>query len=187
MRGVMLFAAAAVALVAARTPADDDKPAKADKPAKVETLELAGLTGKVPAGWKSEKPGAMRKAQYKAPKAGTDKDDAELSVFEFKGGSGSVKQNFDRQLAVFDADGRTVKETKAKVGAFEADVQDVAGTFKKKPFPMATDFTLLKDYRQLYVVFEDKEKVQYYLKFLGPKATVEKHKKAFDEFLESFK
>lgn len=186
MRGVMLFAAAVVAVVAARTPADDE-PKKADKPAKVETLELGDLKGKVPAGWKKEKPtSSMRKAQFKAAKAEKDKEDAEFSVFEFKA-AGTVKANFDRQLAAFYPEGRTAKESKAKVGPFEADVQDVAGTFRKKKAPMDPDDTPMKDYRQLYVVFEDKEKVQYYLKFLGPKATVEKHKKAFDEFLASFK
>ena len=51
----------------------------------------------------------------------------------------------------------------------------------------ATDFTLVKDYRQLYVVFEGKDGKQYYATLLGGKATVEKHKKPFEEFLKNFK
>ena len=152
-----------------------------------ETLELAGLTGTVPAEWKKEPPSnSMRLAQYRLPKAEGDKDDAELAFFAFPGGSGSLKDNLARQTAKFVEEGRTASDAKAKVGKFEATVQDVAGTFKKKKFPMATDFTPVENYRQLYVVFEG-DKEQYYMTLIGPKATVEKHKKAFEAFLASFK
>ena len=57
----------------------------------------------------------------------------------------------------------------------------------KKAFPMAKDFTKMENYRQLYVVFEAKDGKQYYLTLLGPKDTVEKHKKGFEEFLKNFK
>ena len=151
-------------------------------------VELAGMKSVTPADWKEEKPSnSMRLTQFKLPKAEGDKDDAELAFFAFPGGSGSVKQNLDRQVAKFAEEGRTDKSEKVKVGDIEATYQDVAGSYKKKPFPMATDFTLVKDYRQLYVVFEAKDGKQYYATLLGGKATVEKHKKPFEEFLKNFK
>ena len=152
-----------------------------------ETVELAGMTGTLPDGWKTEKPSnAMRLAQFSLPKAEGDKEDAELAVFAFPGGSGSLKDNLARQVAKFLPEGRTATEGKAKVGQLDATTQDVAGTYKKKPFPMATDYKPVEGYRQLYVVFDGEGK-QYYMTLLGPKATVEKNKKAFEAFLASFK
>ena len=151
-------------------------------------VELAGMKAAPPAEWKSEPPSnAMRMAQFKLPKADGDADDAELAVFMFPGGSGTVKQNLDRQLAKFLEDGRKDKTAKIKVGTIEATYQDVTGTFKKKPFPMAEKFTPVAGQRQLYVVFEGGDGKQYYMTLLGGEKTVEKHKKGFEDWLKSFK
>ena len=174
MRRLILTAAAAALLAAG--------------PATAADFELAGMKSAVPAGWKEEAPtSTMRMAQFRLPKAEGDKDDAELAVFVFPGGSGSVQQNLDRQLAKFVEDGRKDKVEKTKVGGIEATYQDVSGTFKKKPFPMAEKFTPVEGHRQLYVVFEDKGGKQYYMTLLGPAKTVEKHKPAFEEWLKNFK
>ncbi len=152
-------------------------------------VELAGMKSTAPADWKEEKPSnAMRLTQFKLPKAEKDKEDAELAVFVFPGGSGTVKQNLERQLAKFVEEGRKDKSETIKVGELEATYQDVSGSFKKKAFPMATDFTKVEGFRQLYVVFETKDgKQQYYMTLLGPKDTIEKHEKGFKEFLKNFK
>lgn len=182
MRSILafLFAAAVAGLVAA-----DEK--------KGTVVELAGMKSTAPADWKEEAPSnSMRQTQFKLPKADGDKEDAELAVFFFKGGgSGSVEANLKRQTAKFTpAEGKqAVEETvdkKFKVGSIDAVYQDVKGTFIKKPFPMAQTGTPMKGYRQLYVIFETKDG-QYYMTLLGPEKTVEKHKKAFDEFLKNFK
>ncbi len=152
-------------------------------------VELAGMKSVTPAEWKEEKPSnSMRLTQFRLPKAEGDAADGELAFFSFPGkGSGTTKQNLDRQLAKFAEEGRAEKSEKAKVGDLEATYQDVTGSFKKKAFPMATDFTLVKDQRQLYVIFEGKDDKVYYATLLGGKATVEKHKKGFEEFLKNFK
>ncbi len=174
-----LMTAASVALVACAATAQDKKGT---------TVELAGMKSTTPADWKEEKPSSsMRMAQFKLPKADDDKDDAELALFVFPGGSGSVKDNLARQLAKFVDEGRKEKVDKTKVGTIEATYQDVSGTYKKKPFPMAEKFEPVKDYRQLYVVFEDKDGKQYYMTLLGPQKTIEKHKKGFEEWLKNFK
>jgi hypothetical protein len=150
-------------------------------------VTFAGLTATPPASWKKKElpPGSMRQAQFVVPKADGDPEDAEVALFTL-GGSGSEKQNLDRQLAKFLADGREVKDAKLPVGPVEATYQDITGTFKKKPSPMSEQYTPLKDYRQLYVLF-DKDGKSHYLWLLGPKATVEKHKKEFEGWLKSFK
>jgi hypothetical protein len=158
----------------------------ADK--KGDTVELDGMKAAVPAAWKPEPPSnSMRMAQYKLPKAAGDKADAELAIFVFPGGSGTAKQNLDRQLAKFVAEGRKEKSEKIKIGHDEGMYQDVSGTYKKKPFPMAQKFTPIENYRQLYVVFEGKDGKQYYMTLLGPRKTVEQHKKEFENWLKSFK
>ncbi|OWK37559.1 hypothetical protein [Fimbriiglobus ruber] len=177
MRRLLMTAAAALFVGGAGFAAD-----------KGTTVELAGLKSTTPADWKEETPSnAMRMAQFKLPKAEGDADDAELAVFVFPGGSGTVKQNLDRQLAKFVEEGRKEKSDKIKVGEIEAAYQDVSGTFKKKKFPMAQDFTPVTGFRQLYVVFEGKDNKQYYMTLLGPIKTVEKHKKGFEEWLKNFK
>ena len=151
-------------------------------------VELAGMKSVTPAEWKEEKPSnSMRLTQFRLPKAEGDAADGELAFFSFPGGSGTTKQNLERQLAKFAEEGRAEKSEKAKVGDLEATYQDVTGSYKKKAFPMATDFTLVKDQRQLYVIFEGKDDKVYYATLLGGKATVEKHKKGFEEFLKNFK
>ena len=151
-------------------------------------VELAGMKSVTPAEWKEEKPSnSMRLTQFRLPKAEGDAADGELAFFSFPGGSGTTKQNLERQLAKFAEEGRAEKSEKAKVGELEATYQDVTGSYKKKAFPMATDFTLVKDQRQLYVIFEGKDDKVYYATLLGGKATVEKHKKGFEEFLKNFK
>ena len=151
-------------------------------------VELAGMKSKAPADWKEEPPSnTMRMAQFKLPKAEGDPADAELAVFVFPGGSGTVKQNLERQLAKFQPDGRKDKTEKIKVGSIDATYQDVSGTYLKKPFPMAKEGSPMADYRQLYVVFEAADGKQYYMTLLGPQKSVEKHKKGFEEWLKNFK
>ena len=180
----LLFAAAAAGLLLA-------VPASAQKGAAV---ELAGMKATTPADWKEEalKPGSMRMHTFKLPKAEGDPEDAELALFYFPGGSGSLKDNLARQVAKFQpAEGKTKveeKQDKIKVGSVEATYQDVTGTYVRKPFPMADKGTPVPNFRQLYVVFEAKDgKGQYYMTLLGPAKTVDKHKKAFEDWLKSFK
>ena len=152
------------------------------------TVELAGMKSTTPAEWKEETPSNnMRMAQFKLLKADGDTDDAELAFFVFPGGSGTVKANLDRQTAKFVEEGRKDKVEKTKIGELDASYQDVSGTFKKKKFPMAPDFTPVEGYRQLYVLFEAKDGKQYYMTLLGSAKTIEKHKKSFDEWLKNFK
>lgn len=175
----LLCSALVAALAIGAAQADDKKGTPVD---------VAGMKSAPPASWKEEAPSnSMRMAQFKLPKAEGEKEDAELVIFVFPGGSGTVKQNLDRQLAKFLEEGRKDKTEKIKIGEIEATYQDVTGTFKKKPFPMAEKFTPVEDYRQLYVVFEAKDGKQYYMTLLGSKKTVESHKKGFEEWLKNFK
>lgn len=156
-------------------------------------VEIAGMKAKAPAGWKEEAPAnTMRLTQFKLPKAEGDDADAELVVFYFKGGSGTVEQNLERQVKKFaPAAGKDKVESKVekvKVGKIEATYQDVTGTFLSKfpPFAPNAKVTEKPNYRQIYVLFTT-ESGDYYMTLLGGAKTVEKHKKDFDTFLKELK
>jgi hypothetical protein len=159
-------------------------------------VELAGMKAATPTDWKEEaiKPGSMRMHTFKLPKAEGDPEDAELALFTFPGGAGTVEQNLKRQEAKFEPPaGKKIEDVtrveKAKVGNLDATYQDIHGTLLRKfpPFDPNAKVTKVPDYRQLYVLFETKDGRQYYMTLLGPAKTVEKHKKAFDEWVKSFK
>src|SRR5437588_631869 len=80
------------------------------------------------------------------------------------------------------------QEKKGKVGPHEATLQDIRGTFlsKNPPFDPNAKVTRMEGYRQIYVIFETKDGVAS-LTLLGPDKTIEKHKKAFEEWLKNFK
>jgi hypothetical protein len=162
-------------------------------PALAGDLELGGMKAKVPAGWKEEAPTSnMRLTQFKLPKAEGDSEDAELIVFFFKSGSGSAEDNLKRQLAKFKPlegkDKVEAKLEKIKIGKYEAQYQDITGTFlsKSRPADPAAKVTEKTNYRQLYVVLLT-DNGDFYPTLVGPAKTVEKHKKDFEEVLKGLK
>ena len=155
-------------------------------------IDWAGMKSAAPKEWKEVTPSSsMRKAQLAAPKAAGDPEDAEVVIFEFKGGGG-VDANLKRQIATFQPpagkDKVEVKEEKIKVGGADAVSQEIARTLLKKtaPFDPNAKATPLAGYKQLYVVFE-KDGVTASAWLRGPAKTVDKHKKEFDEWVKSFK
>jgi hypothetical protein len=183
-----LFAATLLATVAVSAAARDDKGT---------AVELAGLKSVTPADWKKETPTSkLRVGQFKLPKAEGDPEDAELALFALPGG-GSVQDNLARQEKKFEIPAGkkpedVIKTDKAKLGKHEAVFQDIQGTYLKKfpPFDPNAKITKVADYRQLYVIFEVKEGdavVLYSMTLLGPAKTVDKHKKAFEEWVKNFK
>ncbi|HSQ54826.1 MAG TPA: hypothetical protein VLM40_03700 [Gemmata sp.] len=162
-------------------------------------VELAGMKSVAPADWKKEEPTTkFRMGQFKLPKATGDAEDAELAIFSGLPGGGSVQANLARQEKKFEVpEGKKpediIKTEKMKLGGkYEAVLQDIQGTYLKKfpPFDPNAKITRVTDYRQLYVIFESKEgnsTVIYSMTLLGPAKTVEKHKKAFVDWLKNFK
>ncbi len=162
-------------------------------------VTIAGFRSVTPPDWKEEPlpPKSLRMMQFKLPKASGDPEDAELALFALRGG-GSIEANLQRQEAKFEppagkklADVTTI--TKFKFGnKYDAILQDIQGTYLKKFPPFAPDakITRVPEYRQLYVIFEvpdDNGTILYSMTLLGPAKTVEKHKKAFEDWLKSFK
>jgi len=163
------------------------------------TVELAGCKATTPADWREEPlpPKSLRMMQFKLPKAEGDPEDAELALFVLRGG-GAVEANLKRQEAKFEIPPGVRREDAIQVekfsfgGKYEAYLQDIRGIYLKKFPPFAPDakITRVPDYRQLYVIFEEQENggtVVYSMTLLGPAKTVEKHRKAFVDWVKSFK
>src|SRR5690348_15106104 len=95
-----------------------------------------GVTFTAPAGWVSETPSStMRKAQFKLPRQGTDKDDATVAVFFFgKGQGGPIEDNLVRWANEYEQpDGRkstdVMKRSTRKVNGMDVTEMDITGTY----------------------------------------------------------
>ncbi len=180
MRHTMWFAVLALGAVAA------------DKGDKGTVVELDGLRSMAPAAWKEEEPSnRMRFGQFRLPKKGDDKYDAELVIF--KGLGGSAKANVDRWKGLFTPpEGKTIddvaKVVEIKIGGHDATYLDVRGTYlmKTRPFDPNDRGEKRPDYRLLAIHFEGPKDV-YHIRLVGPAKTVEAYKKGFDEWIKGFK
>jgi hypothetical protein len=154
-------------------------------------VDLGGMQSRAPAGWKEEEPSnSMRYAQFRLPKAGDDKRDAEVVIFNL---GGSARDNVARWKDQFQPPaGKSIddvaKVTEMKVGDAQVTYLDIHGTylFKAQPFNPAAKAEKLPDYRMLGVIFATPQK-QFQIRCVGPAATVEKYKAGFDEWLKNFK
>jgi hypothetical protein len=154
-------------------------------------VELGGLKSTPPPSWK-ETPttSTMRLKQFTLP---GKKGDAELVVFFFgQGQGGGAQANLDRWKGQFQPPaGKTVdqvsKVSTTKIASAKATILDIQGTYLFKASPMAPGPGEPRpDHRMLAVQLET-DKGNYYLKLVGPAATVEQHKKEFDGWLKGFK
>jgi hypothetical protein len=154
-----------------------------------------GLKSKTPSGWKFEKSSnKLRAYQFKLPKTNSDPEDAELVIFFFgKGQGGGTEENVQRWQSMFQPPkGKTIAEAtkvdKMKVGKVPVTYVDVQGTFLSKfpPFDPNAKVTRKENFRRIGVVF-DSENGPYFITLTGPSATVEHHKKGFDDWLKNFK
>src|SRR5258708_4239372 len=123
-------------------------------------IEFDGLKSAAPASWKEEKPTSkMRYKQFRLPKVGDDKADAELLIF--RGLTGSAKENVQRWKNQFrPPPGKKIddvaKVMELKISGAEATLLDITGSylFKARPFDADEKPEVRPDYRMLAVQFE---------------------------------
>jgi hypothetical protein len=170
------------------TAADGDK----DK-SKGVVVDFDGLKSKTPGDWKEEEPAkssfVKRYKQFRLPKRGDDKEDAELVIFQ--GVGGESKANIERWKGQFTPpEGKksedVTKVTEIRIGDRPATYLDVQGTFTPPPFSARGKVEKKANYRMLGVHFDGPRNV-YHIKLTGPAKTVEAYKKEFDEWVKNFK
>jgi hypothetical protein len=172
-----------VALLAWRANADDPKGV---------VVAFDSLKSTTPASWKAEEPtNKLRYKQFRLPKVGDDKADAEVVIF--RGLGGSAKENVQRWKGQFvPPEGKKIddvaKVTELKISGAAATYLDVSGTYLYKARPADPNEKAEKrpDYRMLGVHFQGPETV-YHVRLVGPAKTVEHYKKGLDEWLKAFK
>lgn len=159
------------------TAADDKVKVKVEtKEVKVKTLSL-----NVPVAWKTlPNSTSMRLATWELPAAEGDDVAAEMTIFNFPGGGGDVGQNLDRWVSQFASEGRTVEVRTGKAGDRSYVVSTVSGTYHKPVGPPIQRQTEdVAGYRMINVILNVGDGDVYFLKLVGPDATVKSHAKAF--------
>lgn len=186
---VLAFVALACSQSASESPAADGDKEKS----KGVVVNLDGVKSTTPGDWKEEAPAnRMRFIQFRLPKKGDDKEDAELVIF--KGLGGGSKANIDRWKKQFvPPKGKQIDDVAEvkdiKLGDRPAAYLDVQGTylFNPQPFNPRSKPEERPNYRMLALYFVSAKDEPYQIKLTGPAKTVESYKKGFDEWLKNFK
>src|SRR5262249_52161058 len=149
-----------------------------------QTIEARGLSFQAPASWKSSPPTTqMRLAQLKVDPIEGDDYPAEVVVFAFPGGAGSVEQNLQRWQRMFkDKDGNTPRIESKTVKGKNVDVvrAETSGHYTPaqfgRPEPERPD-------ARLPGANTTPEDVAYFIRMGGPNKTIIKPRPDFDELI----
>jgi hypothetical protein len=152
------------------------------------TIAGGSLSLEAPAGFERVKPkSGMVETEFAIPSEG----DSPAGRMTVMGAGGSIEDNIDRwcgQFAQPDGGDTKAKVTRKsfKVAGCTATLVDLPGTYLDKPGgPFAGGPTVQRpDYRMLAAIVETPEAGNYFLKFYGPAATVEKHAAGFQKMVE---
>ena len=157
-------------------------------------VEVAGgnLQFTVTGNWKSVQPQSrMLESELQIPKVGEDEQNGRLTII---GAGGSIEDNVVRwQQQFVQPDGSdTAEKTKTEnrtIDGQKVRFVDITGTFMDAPGgPMSGQPKVeRKGYRMLAAIVQTKANGNYFVKFYGPKATVEKNAEAFKAMIESLK
>jgi hypothetical protein len=142
-----------------------------------------------PAGWQTRTASSsMRVAEFVLP--GRDAaGSAELVIYYFGGTGGSVDANIQRSLGQLQQpDGRATSEVAAResrtINGLKVALLDVSGTYVAEVRPGATEKHNSPGYRMRTAVV-DTPRGPYFLKLVGPAATVATWNASFNDFLSS--
>lgn len=159
----------------------------ADDP-KSKTHKAGELSFEAPIAWKSEKPtSSMRKAQLKLAAADGDSEPAELVVFVFPKGAGTVEANIKRWASQFkDGDGKApepmVKQVKGK--NVEVTRVEIAGRYIAPLSPGSSEAVNKPGFRLLGAIVQTDD-AGYFFKMVGPDKTMTSAKPGFDALIAS--
>lgn len=162
----------------------DPAPSSDPKPSgDTQTVKIGEYSMNAPANWSAEKPSSnMRAAQFKIPKTGDDKEDAELAVFTLGGG---LEPNIKRWAGQFGGDDSIKgRKTVKTAGGAEAVIVEFEGTYTAMTMKGSGEPQAGYKMIAAYIVTNGKE---FQFKLPGPAATVDASKAGFEKMIESFK
>jgi hypothetical protein len=151
-------------------------------------IKAGELSFDVPASWKTETPRPpMRKAQLKVAPAEGDSEPAELVLFVFPNGAGTVEANIARWEQQFVGEGGNpakaeVKKTKGK--NVDATRVEVSGHYVAAVTPGAAEKNDKPGYRLLGAIVQTPD-AGYFFKMVGPDKTMKAARAGFDAMVTS--
>lgn len=155
-----------------------------------QTVDARGLTFEAPKSWKSTPPASsMRRAQLTVDPMEGDDYPAELIVFAFPGGAGTVDANLKRWQNLFkDDEGHAPKMETSKVQGKNVEVTraEIHGEYHPAQFPGQAAQPVRKNARLLGAIIMGDE-ASYYIRMVGPDRTMTKLRPDFDAMLKTIK
>jgi hypothetical protein len=139
-------------------------------------------------GWVVEPPAnSMRKAQYTLPRADGDSEDASLIVHYFGGQGGSREVNLQRWAGQFEQpDGSSsaerMKSSARTIAGLEVFDAELSGTYVAETAPGSGVRVNKPGWRMLAAIVDTREG-PWFLKLVGPAATVAKWEASYQAFL----
>jgi hypothetical protein len=157
-------------------------------------FSAATLKFDVPAGWTSKPPtSSMRIAEFTLPRATGDSEDASVTVFFFGASQGgNVQANIDRWIGqMAQPDGQPsskVAKTTASTAAsgLKLSIVDVSGTYVAEVAPGSSERFNKPGFRQI-AVYVATPGGPYFVKCVGPAATVAKWHDSLQAFLRGLR
>jgi hypothetical protein len=134
----------------------------------------------------------MRVADFVLPKAGSDAEDATLTIYYFGGTGGTVQANLERWIGqMTQPDGRPSKDiaittSRQSKSGLAITLVDVPGTYVAEVRPGSAERFNKPGYRQLAAVV-DTRTGPHFIKLVGPNATVERWRASFLTFLDGLR
>ena len=150
-----------------------------DAPAKTTAVKLKTLTLNIPSTWTQEKKrSSMRLATFEIPAVEGDEDNAELAIYSFPGGGGSVGDNISRWVRQFAAKGREKTITTGKAGEHDYYMVEVSGTYNQSVGPPIRRQTKAVEGSRMLAVILQLDQGVYFLKLTGKDKTVKAQSKS---------
>jgi hypothetical protein len=157
----------------------------ADEAKKV--IDAKGLTFEAPASWKSSPPATgMRRAQLSVQPIEGDGYPAELIVFAFPGGAGTVQANLERWQGMFkDKEGNSPKIDSKKVRGKNVEVTraETAGHYHPAQFGARVEPD--RENARLLGAIVMGDEVSFFIRMIGPDKTMQKLRPDFDALVSS--
>ena len=150
------------------------------------------LTFTAPPAWKPRPPAStMRVAEFVIPRTEGDAEDAELIVYYFGTGAGTVDANIERWIGQMQQPDGSSTKAKAKrstqtVNGLTVTMVDVSGTYVAEMQPGAAEHFNKPGFRLRAAVVETAHG-PYYIKMTGPAKTMGAADAAFAAFLGSLR
>lgn len=155
--------------------------------------EVPGLSYAAQPGWIAQEPdSSARVAQYRLPAYEGSDQDAGLVVYHFgSAGAGTVQSNLDRWFGQFEqpdgiASGDAAVITELDSHGLAVTTVDLSGRYVAETFPGSGERVNNPAYRMLAAIVTT-EAGRYYVKLLGPEATVARWQSSFDGFIASLR